>query len=366
MKILDRYIGSHFIGPFLTGVGAFTAILTGVSEVYWAVQQVVKEGVPGAVMLQVFLLHLPSLIALTLPMSTVFAALMVSGELSSHGEIVAVRAGGISTWRIALPVFVASALVALGTTAFNEALGPYANARAEALMRGVVMDKTDFQKPLLFRMPETGAVQRIVYADKVRPAEREMLNVTIIEYRDEIPREMIHAARAVWEGKDWRLLDVEHKQDTGSGYRESTVKELRYDLGRTLEQVAAKPWPRAESMTLKQILAAARDFPKNPPGGDTSRDWCHFMMQQFHLRLAMPWAAVCCAMLGFPLGLRPHRTTASVGFGISLAVVFVYYIAVNSLRAFGEQGAIEPLVAAWAPNIAVFGIGLGLMINASK
>jgi len=64
--------------------------------------------------------------------------------------------------------------------------------------------------------------------------------------------------------------------------------------------------------------------------------------------------------------MRPQRTSTGVGFGISLAIVFVYYIVFNVLRAFGEQGAISPLVAAWLPNAVVLSVGLGLMYDASR
>ena len=78
MKIIDRYIARHFIGPFCIGVAAFVAILLGVDQMYQMVQLIMRDGVPLGVVLQVFFLRMPMVVALTMPMATVFAALMCS------------------------------------------------------------------------------------------------------------------------------------------------------------------------------------------------------------------------------------------------------------------------------------------------
>lgn len=368
MKIIDRHIARHFIGPFCTGVAAFVAILLGVDQMYQMVQLIMRDGIPLGTVLQVFLLRMPMVIALTMPMATVFAALMSSGELSSHGEVTAMRAGGVTVLRMALPVCVAGCAVSVLAFVFNEALGPASSRRATALVDDFVSAGHDPQRPLMLRIPEHGPVERIVYADSISILDETVANVSIIEFDRGKPREVFFAERAEWRGHDWLLHDVVHKQDTGLGYREQFIATVRYDIGRSLQELRAGRRSRPEDMSLGELrdelaqLRAAAEMPGAPR--DDRRMWK--IDQHIAIRVAVPWAALCFAILGFPLGLRPQRTSTGVGFGISLAIIFVYYITINVLRAFGEQGVLAPALAAWAPNALLLAVGIGLLLEAGR
>lgn len=366
MKTIDHYIARQFIGPFFVGVAAFVAILLGIGQIYDAVQLVVRDGFPIGMVLQWFFLRIPTVVALTMPMATVFAALMASGELSSRGEIVAMRAGGVSVWRMAVPVLVAGAGVSVVAFVFNEAIGPACNNRATTMLHSYLREERDIEKPVWFRMPEQGEAQRFVYADKAALAKQVMTNVAIIEFDKGKPREVFFAERAEWRGETWVLMNVVHKRDTGRGYSEEFVKEIRYDIGRSPADIKLKRQKRPEDLTLGELLAESRRLAPARGVRVTGRNRPLKLIQHFHIRIAAPWAAFCFAILGFPLGMRPQRASTGVGFGISLAIVFVYYIVINVLRAFGEQGALSPLLAAWTANVVVIGVGLGLMLEASR
>ena len=75
----------------------------------------------------------------------------------------------------------------------------------------------------------------------------------------------------------------------------------------------------------------------------------------FHLRLAVPWACIILALIGSTLGIRPMRKGgASVGFGQSILIVFVYYVFMSMGRSLGQTGHIPPIVGAWLSNIIFF------------
>jgi lipopolysaccharide export system permease protein len=84
------------------------------------------------------------------------------------------------------------------------------------------------------------------------------------------------------------------------------------------------------------------------------------------MRWAVPWAALGLALIGVPLGIRPQRTSTGVGLAISLGVILVYYPVFNMMRILGQQGALPPGLSDWIPNLLLYAIGLGLLINASR
>jgi lipopolysaccharide export system permease protein len=71
----------------------------------------------------------------------------------------------------------------------------------------------------------------------------------------------------------------------------------------------------------------------------------------FHLKLAVPWACVIMAILGASFGaFRRGRSASSAGFGLSVLIVFGYYMIMSLCRALGESGGMTPALAAWTPN----------------
>ena len=76
-----------------------------------------------------------------------------------------------------------------------------------------------------------------------------------------------------------------------------------------------------------------------------------------HLRMALPWASVVLAVLGASLGVRSSRAGPGIGFGLSVLIVFAYYVAMSFSRALGEAGFLYPIVAAWIPNVTFFLVG---------
>jgi lipopolysaccharide export system permease protein len=73
---------------------------------------------------------------------------------------------------------------------------------------------------------------------------------------------------------------------------------------------------------------------------------------QLNMKLAIPFASLVFALLGAPLGISRRRASGSVGLGISIIVIFLYYIAIFISMALGEIKLVPPVLAAWLPNFA--------------
>ncbi|MNY81000.1 putative permease YjgP/YjgQ family protein [compost metagenome] len=71
-------------------------------------------------------------------------------------------------------------------------------------------------------------------------------------------------------------------------------------------------------------------------------------------------------LVGAPLGLRPNRSSSSIGLGLSILIIFVYYVAMFTFMALGQSGHLPPVLAAWMPNILGATLGLGLIARAAR
>ncbi len=152
--VMDRYIASELLAPFLFGVGAFSSVGVAVGILFDLVRKIVETGLPIAIASQVFLLNLPAFIVLAFPMSTLLSALMTYSRLASDSELIALRSSGVSIYRLVLPAVVLSFVVTGITFFFNEQLVPIANYQAtQTLQSALKQDKTNLARAKIFFYP---------------------------------------------------------------------------------------------------------------------------------------------------------------------------------------------------------------------
>ena len=356
---LDRYLIREMLGPFLFGMGAFAVVLVGVFNLYEAMRMIMERGLPvGPVLLFSFYL-LPQTIVMTLPMSVIFAVLMAFGGLSSHGEVTALRAGGVGLWRMSGPALLLGLAISIVSAFLYGWIIPYSNNASEAALAPYVSDSASKESHLLFKIPDKDHPQREVEADRFDPATETLYGVWIWEYRDGEAVTSYWAKTAQWKNQTWVLRDVRQAQMTRSGPLTKDVDEITFDIGKSPAEIA-KAKTRLPDLTMAELKRLGQP----PPGGDTQQ--ARDAREELQMRLAVPWAALGLALIGVPLGIRPQRTSTGVGLAISLGVILVYYPVFNMMRILGQQGALPPMLSDWIPNLLLYTIGLGLLINSSR
>ncbi len=362
MQRIDRYITSEFVPLLAFGIGAFLVILVGVELLPQALKMAVREGFPLSLVITVFLYRLPGIVALTLPMAVMFASLMATANLSSHGELLAMKAAGIPFVRVVIAIIAGGLFISILTLLFNESVSPRTNRFAEQL----IQDYRSKGKPIEgfeFQVPDSGRPREIFRVSVFDPAKLRAEDILILKFRENGNIELLMQAMwAKWEGEEWILHDGKRISiDERGRQRETTFDTITINIGRTAQDFIKTGKYDLEELTLGEIQSLlehrrAQNLPYNP---DLSE-----LIQAIQTRLALPWCALGFAILGVALGQRPVRTSASVGFGLSLVVVFLYYLVFNVLTLTGEQGGIPPLLTAWVPNIALFAVGIALLRRA--
>lgn len=361
MRRLDRYITSSFLPLLLFGAGAFTVILIGVELLPKALKMIVREDLPLDLVAKVFAYNLPAVVVLTIPMSVMFASLMTVSGLSSHGELVALRAGGIPFLRVAVPVILMGFIFSGVTLAFNEALSPWGTQRAEQLLREYRESGADAEY-LTFQIPRDGPPKRMFYMRRYSPSLQRADKVLVTEFEKGEFARLYWADYARWEGEYWILDSPTLRTMKDGTLEEFKLEAVRIYTGRTPGQVGEIDRdPEDMSIAQLQKLLRQRRMMKLEYQPHIVE-----VLQLIQTRLALPWCTLGFAMLGAALGVRPMRATAGVGFGVSLLVVFAYYVVFHALTLTGERGLLSPFLTAWLPNFLLFGTGVYLMYNARR
>lgn len=360
IKIVDRYIFRELIEPFLFGLGSFTAILSASMIMFELVRAVVLHGMPLIVALQVFIYRLPAVVVYIFPMATLLAALLAFGRLSNDSEVIAFRASGVSLFRLIIPVIFLGLLVSFTNLAFSEVVVPESNKAAKSLLvETSTQRQPKMQKNVFVPELEQGTLKRIFYAETVQG--NNMFGVIAQEFAGGKLAQIVTAKEAFWnkEQNQWIFKD-------GTIYLIAESGEYKHLIKFQEQAVSIKYTPadfytgdrNPDEMTVKEL----RDFItlKEKMGVNVT----DFKIQ-LNMKMAIPFASLVFALLGAPLGLSPRRASSSIGLGLSILVVFFYYIVTFVSMSLGETGLLTPVLAAWLPNFITGGVGWYILSKAA-
>ena len=371
--LLDRYITAELLPPFLFGVGAFSSVLVAIGTIFELVRKVVESGLPITIAINIFLLKLPSFIVLALPMSTLLATLITYSRLSSDSELIALRSCGVSIYRLVLPAVILSFVVLGMTFLFNEQIVPAANYQATMTMdKALKSEKPKFREQNIY-YPEYQQVMqadgskakiltRLFYADQFDG--QRMRGLTIIDRSREGLNQIVVSDSAAWnyQQNSWDFFNgTIYLVSPDSSYRNIVrFEHQKLQLPRTPLDLAAKVRD-SDEMNIAQVeqqLQIAR------LSGDENK--IRRYQLRSHEKIAFPFICIIFGLVGATLGTNPQRKGRATSFGISVVVIFGYYLLLFMSDALGLVGVFSPWVAAWLPNIFGFGAAVLLLTRAAR
>lgn len=143
MKILDRYILKEHIGPFLFAFLTILFVFT-LQFVTRFFDRFVGKGLGFVVVVELIALQIAWMVVLAAPMAVLVATLIAFGNLANSSEMTVMRAGGLSLYRLIMPVLLAGTVLAFLLERFNNIVLPEANYHAKLLLRDITRAKPSF------------------------------------------------------------------------------------------------------------------------------------------------------------------------------------------------------------------------------
>lgn len=359
MRILDRYILQAFIGPFLFGVFAFTSIFVGTGTLFRIAQYITEYGASLWSVTRAFLLAMPNIVILTFPMAVLLASLMTFGKLSGTSEIIVMRAGGQSFLRLATPVYIVAFLISVFSIAFNEYVVPASNHAYQTIIREEIMKQSTpkTQEHIVMKTISDDKINALMYAGRYDSETKLLYDITVQQFTNGEVTQIERAKTANWNGQYWLMHDgsiYDLNATQGGIERSLNFQEQVLPITDNPDKIS-KSQRKPEEMTIKELRQQISGM---EAVGDSKVT--EFKMEMYQ-RFTIPVASFVFALLGAPLGLQKQRSSSSIGFGISVLVIFIYYGVMTLSGALGKGGAMPPLFAAWLPDL--LGVITGLYLN---
>jgi lipopolysaccharide export system permease protein len=191
VHLLHRYLLRQLVAPFCFALAALTGFML-ISQVAKKFGALVGKGLPWAVITEVFVLSLPFIIAMTLPMAVLLAVLYTFSHLAADNEITAMRANGISVYQILAPVLLWGMFMASFNLAFVDQVLPRSNARLRSLLIDIGRKKAAFglREQVINEVPPS---KYFIRASRIDAATGRLKGVTIYDVGGEASRRIIYA-----------------------------------------------------------------------------------------------------------------------------------------------------------------------------
>lgn len=353
IKVLDKYIFKSLIGPFFFGFFLFVTIIA-IDPMINALQYVVNENTPFSVMLRWFFNRLPQDMIFTFPMSVLLANLLVFGQMSRGSETTAMRAGGINFYRILVPVLTFAILITIISFIFNETVVPGSNRRAKRIKRQEIMKliEPETTENSILRTSD-GA---FAYARKVYEKRQKMEKVLFEYYQEGVLTKRISASDAKYENGHWVLSNVIEQTYSEKDGLADPISISTMDL-----YISEKPsdfareTKRPTEMSYSELKERIKAYERSQFMDTTE------MRVGLAMKTSLPFASLFFAIIGASFGLTNSRSGAFVGFGVSIGIIFFYYVLMSFFSALGKSGYMPPMLAAWMQNIIFAFIGVHIV-----
>lgn len=352
-----RYVMEEVLPITLAGVVVVILLLL-LGAVYAVIAPLLAKGASPGLVVQLVALNIPDAIARGLPIGLLFGVLLGFARLSQDAEIKAMLAGGLGWASLFGPVMLLAGLVALVSFAVGEGVRPRALERAAVVQREIVLDN-----PRVLGLGQLGtvftdALGRAISVGKVGPGGT-FEDIRVVQTAvGQPPHEVLIAQSGRLDARSATLELGPGQRITYQGGRPSTVAtfaggSLRVqDLKTSLDAQTSPTLPI--NLPLPTLLARVQSLSASHASAGPE-------LTALNRKFAEPLAALAFAFFGVALALYSFRSGTGLGLPYVMLLTFAYYATWSVFRVMGEQGAINPALAAWAPDALYLLAGLALL-----
>jgi LPS export ABC transporter permease LptG/LPS export ABC transporter permease LptF len=353
------------ITPTGLGLLVFTFILL-LQQITLLTGILIARGADLPTILRLFGNLLPSILSTTIPMASLLGVLLAFGRLASDSEIIALRASGVSPGRLLRPVLIQSAVTGLVTLYVISVALPEANQAYRELYYSLVVGKARTGvKPRVFA--DDILPKMMLYVSDIPSETGQWTNVFIYDNSDPQVSKVTLArtGRLVIEEHARNVyLHLEHSQThsfdpskANGGYtqEEAGVSDITLDFDEVFPKVPLAKGGR--ELTLSELSAKIRELRVQGRLKDIPR-----YAVEWHKKFAIASACFVFGLLGLGLSLGSRREARSAAFGLSIAVIFVYYVIIRLGEQAADTGLLSPFLAMWGANLALGSIAIFLLV----
>lgn len=356
MNILDRYLLKTFLMPWLTCLLGFTFLFV-IVDLVESLDDFVEASVPPMGVALYYIRFVPSIWIYIGPITLLLGLLYALYQLTRNNEIIAMRASGISLYRVLFPFILLGIVVSLASMHISRTVAPRNLSWTSQFMSRLKNPDSNRLFQLRYRDPDTGRTWDIESLDL---DTHSLTDVTLIQRRPdgEHLEYVLRAMRAVWIDNYWFFHDVAIQAYNEEGY---VFGPLEHRAVLPKQEINESP-DRIIRETMSYDFMTSREMKiylhERPSISDRAR--AH-LRTQLHMRNAHPWLCLVTMLMAVPFGTQTARKGVFVGVFLCMFLFFGLFFMMNLFKALGLGMKVAPWIAGWAPTLVFGSVGAVLL-----
>jgi len=358
-----RRLSFHTLKSFLSNLlwaeAAFWFIFI-IIDLVERLDKYIDRGLEFGQVLNYYIYYTPYILVLTLPVAMLLATLFCIGFMGRRNELLALRASGISLWRLSVPLLGIAAVIVLAVMAAGEFVLPWADQHREAWRRDKLKGIVDRSGLLINNLYAQGHNGRVFYFRTFEPKTGNGTGALVQTFED---GRLISAEKmeslvykdSLWIGRkgQTRVFTTTDTAGATPDYLPFMNRVYRDWTEHPQDFVARRIAP--QNMGYRELYRYIKA--KQAVGGDTRVE-----RTDFQWKFSYPLTNIVIVLFGLPIAVRVRQSGMALNFGIAMGITFVFRVLIEVFRAFGHNANLSPIVSAWAP-IAIFLIAGLIMLS---
>ncbi len=355
---IHRYILKEIMPIFSIGIMVSSSILV-IFQILRLSEMIFAYGASLKTVFITFVLLIPPFFNITIPISVLLAVILAFARLSSDEEYTAMNASGMSLRNLYPAVFVFGLSCFLFTLASTCYLEPW----SKKYINGYLTEagKSKVALVLKSKLKEGTFIAdffgQILYVNKLSEQNSKLEEVFLAtQSTKEVSYTLAKRGRIIQDKeKNIAILSLEdgvfHAPQKGENSEIMHFKRADINLVRLFENSIKIKKRRIDyeyqSMYIDELIY---NIEQRANRGEINKHYYRVIFL-LHQKLSLPFACLLFAFLGMPLGITNPRSGKSRGYVVGLTIILFYYIIMMVSKSLTEQGKLDPIWAAWAPNI---------------
>ncbi len=347
MKIIDRYLIKQFLQTIVFALIGFTLIFV-VIDAMENLDDFIDQDVPAMIVLQYYLVFIPDIIKLMTPVSVLFGALYTAGKLTSLSELTAIRASGVSLFRFMLPFIVTAFFISILAVYFGGYVVPMANKTKIYIGQVYLKKGLEYTGSNIYFQDTNTRVVSISFfdsnsnrANKISIQDFDQKNLTRMTGRIDAQKLEYDSLTVSWMAYSGVNRKFSEEGETAEYFTSLKLTDLQFkpdDL--------VKKQRKQEEMNLDELSDLIET--QKRAGNDPT-----IIQIEYHSRIAFAVTSLIIVMFGLPIAIKKKKSGIAAQIGINLLITFAYLVLLQVSRAFGKNGALDPILTAWFANFII-------------
>jgi lipopolysaccharide export system permease protein len=356
MSTLSRYVIREYTKNFFLGLGAFSAIYL-IVEFFERINAFLYNRASLGMMGSYYVNKIPSILFQVAPAAILLATIITLNAMSRHNEIMAMKSGGISLWRIISPILGVVIILYFVLLGLNEWVVPPANQNAREATDLIIHKK----KPVpVFKQSQIWIrSHQAIYNIKLYHPEKNLLEgITIYRFDPAFRlRERLDARSARWQDGQWIFAEASVTTFPPDGFPiRKFLAEISLPLPETPAdfQIVNK---NPEEMNFSELQKYVHKIESDGYNSYKYRTAMHHCF-------SYAFIGVVLAFLGIPIALRREKGAGiAVGVAFCIIISLAFYLVYSLSISYGQAGTLPPILAAWLGNIIFAMVGFYLFLS---